>query len=87
MSFEEEPIKCSFCGKKQDEVKRLVAGQGVYICDECIDTCKEIVGKQMYDYIDEDEEYELKEQELNNQIKKLNSINSEAKTINQKNQI
>lgn len=39
-----EKLHCSFCGKAQDEVKRLVAGPGVYICDECINVCNEIIG-------------------------------------------
>lgn len=37
------PLRCSFCGKSQDEVKKLIAGPGVYICDECIDLCNEII--------------------------------------------
>lgn len=40
---EEKQVKCSFCGKTQDVVKKLVAGPGVYICDECIDLCNEII--------------------------------------------
>ncbi len=40
---DEMQIKCSFCGKSHDEVNRLVAGPGVYICDECIDVCYEIL--------------------------------------------
>ena len=36
-------VKCSFCGKAQESVKRIVAGPGVYICDECIGVCKNIV--------------------------------------------
>ena len=39
-------IKCSFCGKAQEQVKRLVAGPGVYICDECITLCSEIIGEE-----------------------------------------
>src|SRR5215475_8696101 len=35
-------LKCSFCGKSQKQVKKLIAGPGVYICDECIDLCNEI---------------------------------------------
>ena len=41
---------CSFCGKGQEQVKRLVAGPGVYICDECIDLCVEIM-EEDYDYV------------------------------------
>lgn len=36
-------LKCSFCGKTQKEIKKLIAGPGVYICDECIDLCNEII--------------------------------------------
>lgn len=36
-------IKCSFCGKPKDQVRRVIAGPGVYICDECVDLCKEII--------------------------------------------
>ena len=45
MKFGEEKgqLKCSFCGKTQEQVRKLVAGQGVYICDECIDLCNEVV--------------------------------------------
>src|SRR6266536_1670294 len=38
-----KPYRCSFCGKSQDQVRKLIAGQGVYICDECITLCREIV--------------------------------------------
>jgi len=40
---EKKQLKCSFCGKTQEQVKRLVAGPGVYICDECIELCSEII--------------------------------------------
>ena len=40
-----EQLLCSFCGKSQRQVKKLIAGPGVYICDECIDLCNEIIGK------------------------------------------
>jgi ATP-dependent Clp protease ATP-binding subunit ClpX len=36
------PVKCSFCGKSQDEVHRIIAGPGVYICNECVELCQEI---------------------------------------------
>ena len=36
-------LKCSFCGKSQKQVKKLIAGPGVYICDECIDLCNDII--------------------------------------------
>ncbi len=39
----DKQIACSFCGKTQDQVKKIVAGPGVYICNECIDLCKQII--------------------------------------------
>lgn len=50
-------LKCSFCGKPQEQVRKLVAGPGVYICDECIDLCSEIVEEEL----GTDEEVEFKE--------------------------
>lgn len=57
--FNEEKgqLKCSFCGKGQDQVRKLVAGPGVYICDECIELCTEIVEEEL----GTEEETELKE--------------------------
>ncbi len=43
---DKKQLKCSFCGKTQDQVKRLVAGPGVYICDECIELCSEIIEEE-----------------------------------------
>lgn len=54
---EKGQLKCSFCGKGQDQVKRLVAGPGVYICDECIELCNEIIE----DEFSEELELELKD--------------------------
>ena len=44
-----ELLKCSFCGKSQKQVKKLLAGPGVYICDECIDLCNEIIEEELAD--------------------------------------
>ncbi|MGI6412938.1 MAG: ATP-dependent protease ATP-binding subunit ClpX [Syntrophomonadaceae bacterium] len=52
---EKGQLKCSFCGKTQDQVKKLVAGPGVYICDECIELCNEIIEEELAD----DLEFEL----------------------------
>ncbi len=46
-SDEKGQLKCSFCGKTQEQVKKLVAGPGVYICDECIELCNEIIEEEM----------------------------------------
>ena len=50
-------VICSFCGKPQNSVKRIVAGPGVYICDECINLCNSIIGNEEYD--EDDEKYTL----------------------------
>ena len=42
-----ELLKCSFCGKSQKQVKKLIAGPGVYICDECIELCNEIIEEEL----------------------------------------
>ena len=47
-------LKCSFCGKSQDQVKRLIAGPGVYICDECIELCSEIVAEELTEKNEQD---------------------------------
>ncbi|AQS59975.1 ATP-dependent Clp protease ATP-binding subunit ClpX [Desulforamulus ferrireducens] len=49
MFNEKGQLKCSFCGKLQDQVKKLVAGPGVYICDECIELCNEIIEEELSD--------------------------------------
>ena len=51
-------VKCSFCGKAQENVKRLVAGPGVYICDECVELCNSIIENEI---IEEEEGYTLNE--------------------------
>ena len=43
----EKQFRCSFCGKTQDQVKRIIAGPGVYICDECVGLCSEIIEEEM----------------------------------------
>lgn len=42
-------LKCSFCGKSQDQVRKLIAGPGVYVCDECVDLCNEILEEELFD--------------------------------------
>jgi ATP-dependent Clp protease ATP-binding subunit ClpX len=44
-----EQLLCSFCGKSQRQVKKLIAGPGVYICDECIDLCNDIIEEELAD--------------------------------------
>ena len=47
-----ELLKCSFCGKSQKQVKKLIAGPGVYICDECIDLCNEIIEEELVEGVE-----------------------------------
>ena len=51
------PVSCSFCGKSQDQVKKIVAGPGVYICNECIGLCNEIIESEYYE--DDEDTYTL----------------------------
>lgn len=62
---DKKQLKCSFCGKNQEQVKRLIAGPGVYICDECIDLCSEIIS----DEFEENIELETTELRKPNEIK------------------
>lgn len=55
-------LKCSFCGKSQDQVKKLIAGPEVYICDECVELCNEILDEEFFENKDKDGE---KSDELN----------------------
>jgi len=49
---EKGQLKCSFCGKVQEQVKKLIAGPGVYICDECIELCNEIIEEELNEDVD-----------------------------------
>jgi ATP-dependent Clp protease ATP-binding subunit ClpX len=50
---EKGQLKCSFCGKAQEQVRKLIAGPGVYICDECIELCNEIIVEELHQSVDE----------------------------------
>lgn len=54
---DKKQLKCSFCGKSQDQVRRLIAGPGVYICDECIELCSEIITEEL----EVEQEYDMAE--------------------------
>lgn len=64
---EDGELKCSFCGKDQEQVKKLVAGPGVYICDECIELCNEIIEEEL----DEEMELEFKKVPKPREIKAI----------------
>ena len=65
MSNEKDNLHCSFCGKSQKEVKKLIAGPTVYICNECVDLCNEII---------DDEDIREVEPEVNEEIPKPSEI-------------
>ena len=49
----EKTLLCSFCGKNQNEVKKLIAGPSVFICDECVDLCNDIIQEESKDINEE----------------------------------
>ena len=68
----DKTIRCSFCGKTQEEAQRIIAGPGVYICDECIKICTSIIENDLY----EDSELTYNDEETENlpkpaEIKKI----------------
>ena len=65
---EKKQLKCSFCGKNQDQVKRLIAGPGVYICDECIDLCSEIIQDEFEENVEIDTTSLPKPSEIKNYL-------------------
>lgn len=63
--FEDKELKCSFCGKSQEQVRRLIAGPNVYICDECIELCQEIIEEEFDENMDFDMNELPKPSEIN----------------------
>ncbi len=59
-----KPLRCSFCNKTQDQVRKLIAGQNVYICDECIEVCSEIIEDELEDYEESSDINLLKPKEI-----------------------
>ena len=65
---QERIVKCSFCGKPQEVVKKIIAGPGVYICDECISLCQDIIDEEVYET---EEKVEPVEMLIPSEIKKV----------------
>lgn len=63
-THDESRLKCSFCGKTQEQVKKLIAGPDVYICDECVELCNEILDEEFLENKDKPEEAEIKETDI-----------------------
>ena len=62
------PVNCSFCGKSQDQVMKIVAGPGVYICNECVDLCKEIIDEEFREQMSSEPLLVLKPQAIMNKL-------------------
>lgn len=77
-----EPLKCSFCGKSQKQVIKLIAGPGVYICDECIELCVEIIEEEKVESIDSSpEDYLPLPKEINQSLNEYVIGQSESKKL------
>ncbi len=67
-SDDRKQVKCSFCGKMQENVRRIIAGPGVYICDECVDLCSEIINEEFVEEYASDMDNLPKPQEIKNYL-------------------
>ncbi len=74
-------LRCSFCGKSQDEVKRLIAGPTAYICDECIDLCNDIILEEGVAEQSKARKRLLTPKELNNKLDEYIIGQTKAKKI------
>ena len=63
MPKSDDKLKCSFCGKTQDQVKKLIAGPEVYICDECVELCNEILEEEFFEAKDKEASAETGKEE------------------------
>jgi len=73
-NVDENRLKCSFCGKTQDQVKKLIAGPEVYICDECVELCNEILDEEFFEHNKEKHEDKKEEEEVFKDIPKPQEI-------------
>ena len=64
-------LHCSFCGKNQNEVPKLIAGPSVFICDECVDLCNEIISDELEEKSSKSNEKLPKPHEINPMLKKF----------------
>ncbi|MCL2321944.1 MAG: ATP-dependent Clp protease ATP-binding subunit ClpX, partial [Oscillospiraceae bacterium] len=78
-SDDRKQVKCSFCGKMQENVRRIIAGPGVYICDECVDLCSEIINEEFVEEYTSDMDSLPKPQEIKNYLDQYVIDQDEAK--------
>lgn len=76
-----KPLRCSFCNKTQDQVRKLIAGQNVFICDECIEVCSEIIEDELEDYEDSSDINLLKPKEIKEFLDQYVIGQEEAKKV------
>jgi len=75
-NHDDSRLKCSFCGKTQDQVKKLIAGPEVYICDECVELCNEILDEEFFEGKEKDSKAEKTEEAVEKPIPKPVEIKS-----------
>ncbi len=78
---EHKQLRCSFCNKTQDQVRKLIAGPNVYICDECIEICSEIIEEEFEDVVNNNEINLLKPQEIKEFLDQYVIGQDEAKKV------
>ncbi len=76
-----KPLRCSFCNKTQDQVRKLIAGQNVYICDECIEVCSEIIEDELEDFDESSDINLLKPKEIKDFLDQYVIGQEEAKKV------
>lgn len=76
-----KPLRCSFCNKTQDQVRKLIAGQNVFICDECIEVCSEIIEDELEDYDESSDINLLKPKEIKEFLDQYVIGQEEAKKV------
>jgi ATP-dependent Clp protease ATP-binding subunit ClpX len=81
MAKAKEPLRCSFCGRSQDEVKKLIAGPGVYICDECIALCNNILAEDIRKENEDTQKYDLTPEEIKKKLDEYIISQDKAKKI------
>ena len=81
MAKAKEPLRCSFCGRSQDEVKKLIAGPGVYICDECIALCNNILAEDIRKESEDTQKYDLTPEEIKKKLDEYIISQDKAKKI------
>ena len=76
-----KPLRCSYCNKTQDQVRKLIAGQNVFICDECIEVCSEIIEDELEDYEESSDINLLKPKEIKEFLDQYVIGQEEAKKV------